>query len=92
MAKNRAAVALGRRGGQSSSAAKARAARENGKKGGRRPKPRIGLIAINRGDAITIRVDDGMILVNGKDTGIAIRLADGMIPTEQLARIKRGTS
>lgn len=35
MAKNRAAVALGRRGGKVKSEAKAAAARENGKRGGR---------------------------------------------------------
>lgn len=38
--KNKAAVALGRLGGKAKSAAKAEAARENGKKGGRpRKKP-----------------------------------------------------
>lgn len=36
--KNPAAVALGRRGGQATTDAKARAARRNGKKGGRPPK------------------------------------------------------
>lgn len=35
MAKNQAAVQLGRKGGKATSEAKARAARENGKKGGR---------------------------------------------------------
>jgi hypothetical protein len=39
MAKNAAAVALGRRGGKVSSDAKTAAARENGKKGGRPRKP-----------------------------------------------------
>jgi general stress protein YciG len=34
-AKNRAAVSLGRKGGKTTSDAKAKAARENGKKGGR---------------------------------------------------------
>ena len=38
MAKNAAAVALGRLGGRVTSRAKAAAARENGKKGGRPPK------------------------------------------------------
>lgn len=38
MAKNPHAVALGKRGGSVTSARKARASRENGKKGGRPPK------------------------------------------------------
>lgn len=39
MSKNAAAVQLGRLGGQARTDAKAEAARENGKKGGRPPKP-----------------------------------------------------
>ena len=38
--KDPAAVSLGRRGGRVRSEAKTKAARENGKKGGRPPKPR----------------------------------------------------
>lgn len=80
MAKHRAAVALGKRGGRVSSAAKARASRENGKKGGRPPRliaMQIGAITVELGDQISIRPADGMIFVNGKETG-------------QRARIKRG--
>jgi hypothetical protein len=82
MAKHRAAAALGKRGGSVSSAAKARASRENGKKGGRPPRwiaMQIGTITVDLGDEISVRSADGMILVNGKETG-------------QRARIKRGTS
>lgn len=39
-AKNRAAVALGRKGGRVTSKEKAEAARKNGQKGGRPPKPK----------------------------------------------------
>lgn len=40
MAKNPAAVALGKMGGKATSAAKTTASRENGKKGGRPKKPK----------------------------------------------------
>lgn len=48
MSKHQAAVALGKLGGRVRSDAKAAAARENGKKGGRRPHMQITLIPVEQ--------------------------------------------